>query len=150
MEPAARIEAYFLACSEGSAEEIANHFTDDAVIYDTNIRPMETSEVIGRSWVKVRERWQGARWTVDTVVSGVAAGSGVAASSGNRVAAIEWSMTGTDPDRNQSFAFRGSEHYRFADADRDNGLIAEIRQYWTFDPDKLDTALQGYPYPVQP
>jgi hypothetical protein len=52
-------------------------------------------------------------------------------------------MRGRDPRQGgRPFAFRGSEHYRFRDS-----LIAEIRQYWTFDPERLDTGLRGYPYP---
>lgn len=131
MEHRARIEAYFDACGEGSAADIASHFTPEAIIFDTNIRPMRTAEAIGRSWVKVRERWQGARWLVDSLVSEADA------------AAIEWSMTGTNPEDQRSFVFRGSEHYRF---ETDANLIAEIRQYWTFDPVRLDSGLQEYDY----
>jgi ketosteroid isomerase-like protein len=127
MLPAERIRAYFAACGEGAAGEIAAHFTDDAVIYDTNVRPMIGSEAIGRSWVTVRERWQGAVWTVDSVVSE------------GEAAAIEWSMSGTNPADGRRFVFRGSEHYAFR-----HTLIAEIRQYWTFDPHTLDTGLIGY------
>jgi ketosteroid isomerase-like protein len=65
MLPAERITAYFAACSEESPAGIARHFTDDAVVYDTNVRPMIGSEAIGAAWVKVRERWQGAVWTFD-------------------------------------------------------------------------------------
>lgn len=125
-----RITAYFDACGAAPADEIARHFTADAVIYDTNIRPMVGAGDIGATWVTVRERWGGARWTVDSIVSD------------GDAAAIEWSMTGTDPASGRSFTFRGSEHYRFAGADN---LIDEIRQYWTFDPDRLDTALREYP-----
>jgi hypothetical protein len=124
-----RITAYFLACSEGSAAEIASHFTPDAVIYDTNVEPLVSSDRIGAAWVKVRERWGGARWTVDSAVSDGAA------------AAIEWSMTGVNPVDGRSFVFRGSEHYSFA---TDANLISEIRQYWTFDRVALDTGLIGF------
>lgn len=117
MSTRARIEEYFAACSEGSAAEIAAHFTPDAVVFDTNIRPMRGADDIGTSWVKVRERWGGAVWSVDSFVGDA------------DTAAIEWSMTGTDPASQRSFTFRGSEHYRFVD-----GLIDEIRQYWVFDP----------------
>ncbi|MDH3680671.1 MAG: nuclear transport factor 2 family protein [Acidimicrobiia bacterium] len=134
MEPAERIEGYFAACSDGSEADIAAHFTDDAVIFDSNIRPVRGSAAIGAMWVKVRRRWQGARWTVDSFVGD---GDG---------AAIEWSMTGTDPDGDRPFVFRGSEHYSFETAGEDELLIAEIRQYWTFDLDKLDTGLVDYPY----
>ncbi len=126
-----RITAYFEACGEGSPDDIASHFTSDAVIYDTNIRPMRGADDIGATWVQVRKRWQGARWTVDTIVSD------------GETAAIEWTMTGTEPASGRAFAFRGSEHYRF---EGDDHRIAEIRQYWTFDPDRLDTGLIDYPY----
>jgi ketosteroid isomerase-like protein len=82
-------------------------------------------------WAAVARRWGGARWSVDTVVQ----------SADGSAAAIEWSMTGTDPRSGRAFTFRGSEHYRL-----DDGLIAEIRQYWTFDRDRLDTGLVDYPY----
>jgi hypothetical protein len=129
VEPRDRIVAYFSACSEGTAVEIAAHFCADAVIWDTNIAPFRGAAEIGRQWVRVRERWQGARWGMDSCV---AAGD---------LAAIEWWMTGTDPGTGQRFTFRGSEHYRFVDS-----LIAEIRQYWTFDPSRLDTGLREYDY----
>ena len=134
MEPNERVEAYFTACGGGTAAEIAEHFTDDAVIYDSNIRPVSGADSIGAMWVKVRERWGGARWYVDSFV-GDAAG-----------AAIEWSMTGTNPDDERPFVFRGSEHYAFVSPTDDDVLIAEIRQYWTFDADRLDTGLVDYAY----
>lgn len=133
MQPADRIKAYFKACGTGTASQIASHFTADAVIYDTNLAPFKTSAEIGATWVKVRDRWQGARWYVDSVVVDGAC------------AAIEWSMTGTNPVDKRSFVFRGSEHYRF---ETDENLIAEIRQYWTFNPAVLDTGLKGYEYPI--
>lgn len=129
MEPLERITAYFSACGEGTADDIAAHFAPRAVVYDTNVRPARGPDDIATMWVKVRERWNGARWTVDSFV-GDADG-----------AAIEWTMTGTDPISSRRFAFRGSEHYAFEDT-----RIAEIRQYWTFDPDTLDTGLVDYPY----
>ncbi|MEL7209656.1 MAG: nuclear transport factor 2 family protein, partial [Actinomycetota bacterium] len=138
MDPAARIEAYFLACGEGSVDDIAAHFTPDAVIYDTNLRPARGADAIGRMWVKVRDRWGGARWSVDSVIEGVG-------SPGASVAAIEWSMTGCDLERDRPFIFRGSEHYRF-----ERTLISEIRQYWTFDPERLDTHLIDYDYTDKP
>ena len=129
LEPLERITTYFKACSTAPAADIASHFTDDAVIYDTNLRPAIGAQAIGSMWAKVRDRWQGAVWTVDSFVGD------------SKGAAIEWSMAGTNPDDGQSFTFRGSEHYRF-----DATLIAEIRQYWSFDPNRLDTGLVDYPY----
>lgn len=129
MTPADRIDTYFTACGEGSAADIALHFTEHAVIFDTNVRPIRGAEQIGEMWVIVRERWGGARWSADSLIGGAA------------TAAIEWSMTGTDPMTQREFTFRGSEHYRFV-----GSLIDEIRQYWTFDPEALETGLIGLNY----
>lgn len=128
MEPSERVTAYFHACTTGTAADIAAHFTPEAVIYDTNVAPVRGADAIGDLWVTVRERWQGAVWTVTSLVAE------------GEAAAIEWQMTGTDPTTRKRFVFRGSEHYRFVDS-----LIDEIRQYWTFDRDHLDTGLVGYP-----
>lgn len=122
-----RIEAYFRACGAGSGSEIASHFTSDAVVYDTNHQPVVGAQAIGRFWVRIREQWNAARWHVDTCLSG------------GDAAAIEWTMTGRSEGRR--FAIRGSEHYAFR-GDR----IAQIRQYWTFDRERLDSALRDYPY----
>ncbi len=131
MHPAERVRAYFEACNRGDPAALAVHFTTDAVIYDTNIAPMRGRDAIAAGWAAIAAKWGGATWSVDSVV---------AAADGS-VAAIEWSMAGTDPRSGQPFVFRGSEHYRF-----DGTLIAEIRQYWTFDRDRLDSGLIGYPY----
>lgn len=131
MRPAARIAAYFEACNTGDAESVATHFTESAVVFDTNVRPARGRAEIGEMWANVAARWGGARWHVDSVVESAAGDT----------AAIEWSMTGVDPRSQRRFVFRGSEHYRF-----DQSLIAEIRQYWTFDRDRLDTGLIGYDY----
>lgn len=130
--PAERIPTYFRACGEGTAADIASHFTHGAVIYDTNVRPIQGALAIGEMWVKVRDRWGGARWSVDSMIAG------------DDAAAIEWSMIGTDPQTGREFTFRGSEHYRFR-----GSLIDEIRQYWTFDPAQLDTGLIGFEHGVE-
>ena len=129
MGPADRIRAYFAACTGGTAEDIAAQFTPDAVIFDTNVGPVRGAATIGTFWAGVREHWQGAAWAVDSVVAE------------GDAAAIEWTMTGRGRE-GRPFAMRGSEHYAFVD-----GRIAEIRQYWTFDRDRLDTGLLDYPYP---
>lgn len=125
---AARIRAYFIACSSGTAADVACHFTEAATIFDTNVPPVHGREAIGRFWVRVREKWGGASWHVDSlIVNGDAA-------------AIEWHMRGCAGGG--EFVVYGSEHYRFAD-----GLIAEIRQYWTYNPRSPGSALLGYAYP---
>lgn len=125
-----KIRAYFRSCNEDSPKAIAAHFTADAVIYDTNHRPVRGADEIGRFWKKVRSQWHGAVWTVDRVVSD------------GETAAIEWHMSGEGDSG--PFVFRGSEHYAF-----DGEHIAEIRQYWTFDPARGDTGLVDYPYPEE-
>lgn len=126
-----RITRYFDHCGTGTPEQIAAHFTPDAVIWDTNHAPVRTAAGIGAFWDRIRRQWEGATWTVDRVVSD------------GETAAIEWTMSGVGPAG--PFRFRGSEHYDF-----DGDLIAEIRQYWTFDRDRLDTGLVDYPYPDLP
>lgn len=128
MDPKTRIEAYFDACNGGDAEAIASHFCDDAVVYDTNHAPVRGAATIGRFWTKIREKWGDAFWHVDACIA-----------SGDS-AAIEWTFSGVHSERGR-FCARGSEHYRMRDT-----RIAEIRQYWTFDPDSPAAALHGFPY----
>ena len=110
-----------------SAETIAAHFTEDATIFDTNHTPVVGRDSIGAFWVRIREQWDGARWTVDSAVEQ------------GDTAAIEWSMHGVADG--EPFVFRGSEHYRFRDT-----LIDEIRQYWTFDAERPGSTLVGFDY----
>jgi ketosteroid isomerase-like protein len=123
----ALVRRYFSACTSGTADEVASHFTDDAVIYDTNHPPVIGAAAIGRFWTRIRSKWRGAEWRVDTYVGD------------DRSGAIEWTMRGTDGDR--PFAVRGSEHYAFVD-----GRIHRIRQYWTFDAAAPGSELIGYDY----
>lgn len=124
------LHRYFERCSSGPPQDIAACFTPEAAVYDTNIAPVRGAEAIGRFWVAVRERWGGARWELDTVL---AYGDD---------AACEWTMHGTTPADGRPFVFRGSDHYGF-----EGELIAEVRQYWTFDPDHPNPGLDGFPYP---
>lgn len=121
------IRSYFDACTSGTPDDIAAHFTEDAVIWDTNHGPVRTAAGIGQFWSKIRAKWDGARWVVDSVVED------------DDVAAIEWSMHGDNSG--DAFVVRGSEHYDFRD-----DLIASIRQYWTFDADDPGSELVDYPY----
>lgn len=137
MSPEDRILAYFDACSTGTTDDIASNFTEHATVFDTNVPPVCGAHRIGVSWVKIRNHWLGAHWEVDSYVGDA------------KTAAIEWSMTGINAPTNVqpdglSFTFRGSEHYRF---EGDENLISEIRQYWVFDPSKLETGLVGFSYP---
>jgi ketosteroid isomerase-like protein len=121
------VQRYFAACSTGTADDIAACFTDSAVVYDLNHRPVRGAEGIGAFYVRVRDQWNGALWEVNSYLEQGGA------------AAIEWTMRGTADG--EDFAMRGSEHYEFA-----AGLIAQIRQYWRFDPSSPSAALRDYPY----
>lgn len=143
----ARITGYFDACTGGDAAAVAGHFTDDAVVYDTNHAPVRGAATIGRFWSRIASKWQGASWHCERLVTD------------GDTAAIEWRMSGTMAaprgavgsagagERSVPFAVRGSEHYDFGPPD-DSGerLIAEIRQYWTFDLDHPSSELVDYPY----
>ena len=122
-----QIRSYFEACSSGSSEAVAMHFTEDAVIYDTNHSPIVNSKAIGKFWSQMHTKWVGATWIVERVIET------------SDSAAIEWVMEGEV--LGQRFQIRGSEHYEFED-----GLIAEIRQYWTFDPESPGGGLIKYAY----
>lgn len=124
------VESYFAACTTGDADAIARHFCDDATIYDLNHDPVEGAATIGDFFVRVRERWLGASWEVNTYV-----GDG-------EVAAIEWTMWGSS--REGPFAVRGSEHYEFR-----GDAIAQIRQYWIFDREGPQRGLRGFAYSSQ-
>lgn len=121
------IRRYFESCNNGDANQIASHFSENATIFDTNHAPVVGALAIGDFWDAIRAQWQGATWVVDSVVAD------------GETAAIEWHMAGATDDG--PFVFRGSEHYTF-----DGNLIAEIRQYWTFDRSRKDTGLRGYSY----
>lgn len=121
------VESYFAACTAGDAAAVAAHFTPEAVVFDLNHPPVRGADAIGAFYAKVRLRWGGAEWLVDTYLDS------------GESAAIEWTMRGTDGER--PFTVRGSEHYAFV-----GGRIDQIRQYWTFDREALDTGLRDYPY----
>lgn len=146
----ARITGYFDACTSGDAAAVASHFTDDAVVYDTNHAPVRGAATIGRFWSRIASKWQGASWHCERLMTD------------GDTAAIEWRMSGTmsaprsgagspaarsDADDGVPFAVRGSEHYDFGPhLDSDDRLIAEIRQYWTFDLEHPSSELVDYPY----
>lgn len=126
-----RVHEYFERCSTGTPDELASLFTEEAVVYDTNVRPVRGAQEIAAWWMKIRDRWEGARWVVDTSVE-----------EGDAVA-VEWTMTGrADGD---PFTVRGSDHYTFR-----GDAIAEVRQYWSFDPEHPGSQLIGFPYADDP
>ena len=123
------VDRYFAACSSGDADAVTACFHDDAVVYDTNHPPVRGAAAIGEFYAKARSRWEGAVWRVDTFVDGP------------EHCASEWSMEAPSA----AAVLRGSEHYEIRD-----GLIAEIRQYWTFRRESPATGLQGFDYEADP
>ena len=123
------VRAYNAACSRDVVGDITAFFTTDAVIYDLNHPPVVGREAIGAFWAKVRARWGGATWDTDHVVSD------------GRTVVAEWTMHGVSGERR--FAFHGVDVFVFA-----GPLIAEIRQYWRFDAERLASGLVGYEYPL--
>lgn len=119
--------AYFAACTRGDAGAIATTLYEDAIVYDTNHRPVRGAAEIGRFYAKVQEQWNGAVWHVDTFVGDETS------------AASEWTML--VQHKGDAMAIRGSEHYEFR-----NGKIREIRQYWTYNPECIKVGLRDYPY----
>jgi len=118
---------YFAACSRGDTAGITASFCDDAVVYDTNHRPVSGAAEIGRFYTKVRQDLECASWHVDTFLGD------------EDHAATEWTML--DRRAGGPVAVRGSEHYEFRD-----GRISQIRQYWRHDPDRPGSGLRDYPY----
>ena len=103
---------------------MASRFTEDAVIYDTNHAPIISAENMGNFWVPF-------------TLNGPAIGGGT--HRGRRdLAAIEWRMDGEH--QGNKFEVRGS------DTIGSRSLIAEIRQYWTFDASSPGSGLIDYPY----
>ena len=118
---------YFAACSRGDTEAVIASFVDDAVVYDTNHRPVRGAVEIGRFFARVYADKKGATWHVDTFL-----GDGAHAAS-------EWTMV--DRSGEEPVAVRGSEHYEFRD-----GRISQVRQYWRSDPARPGAGLRDYPY----
>ena len=125
-----RIEGYFAACNSGVAEDVARHFVEHARIYDLNVPVLEGRDTIARFWAETVSKWQGARWTIDSLVED------------DRAVAMEWSMTGTA--NGQPFTVSGSDHYAF-----EGDLIREVRQYWIFDRANPNRRLLDFPYDTE-
>jgi hypothetical protein len=125
------VERYFQACTHEPAEQIAAFFCAHASVYDNNHKPVQGAQTIGTFYVKMRERWQGASWHIDTFIEA------------DDAAASEWTMRAYQNGAKQ--LVRGSEHYEF-----EHGLIRQIRQYWRFDRKALATGLVDYPYTKDP
>jgi hypothetical protein len=111
----ARIRAYFDACNQGDAAEIASHFVPQGTHYfppGMYEGPFRGGATIGRRWREAVERF-GSIWTVDNVI----------VDAPRHVAVIEWTHFKTKVGT----VLRGDEWYEF---DAASGRIREIRAYY--------------------
>jgi len=90
------VRSYYEALNTGDPEQVAPHFTEDAVHYYTRLGPDEGAEAIA-----ARNREQvarlGGQWQV---ANGIEEGD---------QACIEWSMTWRDPETGEQRLDRGAE-----------------------------------------
>ena len=106
------VRSYYAALNTGDPDQVAPHFTEDAVHYYTRLGPDEGAQAIA---ARNREQVQnlGGQWQV---ANGIEEGD---------QACIEWSMTWRDPDSGEERLDRGAEWFLFRD-----GKIAEVRAYF--------------------
>jgi len=106
------VRSYYAALNSGDPEQVAPHFTADAVHYYTRLGPDEGAQAIAsRNQEQVQSL--GGQWQV---ANGIEEGD---------QACIEWSMTWRDPETGEQRLDRGAEWFLFRD-----GKIAEVRAYF--------------------
>ena len=107
-----RVRAYYDALNTGEPDQVASHFTEDAVHYYTRLGPDQGARAIAeRNRMQVADL--GGRWSVE---NGIEQGD---------QACIEWTMTWRDPETGERRLDRGAEWFLFRD-----GKIAEVRAYF--------------------
>ena len=106
------IRSYYASLNTGDPDEVARHFTDDAVHYYTRLGPHEGARTIGEH----------TKWAVENLDGQWHLYNGI--EEGDQ-AVIEWAMTWRDPGSGERRLDRGTEWFLFRD-----GLIAEVRAYF--------------------
>jgi len=107
-----RVRAYYDALNTGEPDQVASHFTEDAVHYYTRLGPDQGARAIAeRNRMQVADL--GGRWSVE---NGIEQGD---------QACIEWTMTWREPETGERRLDRGAEWFLFRD-----GKIAEVRAYF--------------------
>jgi hypothetical protein len=120
------VRSYYAALNTGNADEIAAHFTEDAVHYYTRLGPHEGGRAIAEHAASAVANIEG-RWFLE---GGIEQGD---------EAAIEWTMTWRDPRSGERRLDRGTEWFRFRD-----GLICEVRAYHHGGPKNPQGELLGF------
>jgi ketosteroid isomerase-like protein len=105
------IRSYYEALNTGDPDEVARHFTDDAVHYYTRLGPHEGARTIGEYTKLAVDQLQG-QWYIEHGIEQ------------DDEAVIEWTMTWRDPKSGERRLDRGTEWFRMRD-----GKIAEVRAY---------------------
>jgi ketosteroid isomerase-like protein len=123
MKPVDRVRAYYEALRGGDADDVAQHFSDDAVHYYTRREPHRGREIADHAALAVQHL--NAIWRLENVVGD------------DEQVVIEWTMEFDHPqDPSRRMLDRGTEWFHF-DAD---GLICEVRAYY----DGRGGDLQGF------
>jgi ketosteroid isomerase-like protein len=112
MTPAERVRAYYEDLNSGDADQVARHFTDDAVHYYTRREPHVGARAIADNAVLAVTRLN-AVWTCEHLIE-----------SADEVA-IEWTMAFDHPRTGERLLDRGAEFLAIRD-----GLISEVRAYY--------------------
>jgi ketosteroid isomerase-like protein len=121
------VRSYYRALNTGDVDEIASHFTDDAVHYYTRLGPHQ-----GRAIA------ENARWAIDNIDGQWWFEHGLG---GDGEAVIEWTMTWRDPKSGDRRLNRGTEWFGFRD-----GKIAEVRAYHHGDEKNPQGDLLGFDF----
>jgi ketosteroid isomerase-like protein len=107
------VRSYYASLNTGDVDEVARHFTDDAVHYYTRREPHVGAKAIAENAV-AGVRYLNARWTLEHAVEG------------EDEVAIEWSMAFDHPrDPSRRLLDRGAEFLAFRDE-----RICEVRAYY--------------------
>ena len=120
------IRSYYDALNRGDPDEVASHFTDDAVHYYTRLGPHQGARTIGEH-TKLGVDHLAANWVLE---HGIEQGD---------EAVIEWTMTWTDLKSGERRLDRGTEWFLLRD-----GKIAEVRAYHHSGPKNRSGDLLGF------
>ncbi len=120
------VRSYYAVLNTGDADEIAAHFTEDAVHYYTRLGPHRGAREIAAHAAWAVEHIEG-RWSIE---NGIEDGD---------QACIERTMTWRDPSSGDARLDRGTEWFSFRD-----GKIAEVRAYHHSGPKNRSGDLLGF------
>ena len=123
------IRKYYVGCSTGNIELIKSTFAPDVTHYFPNAAPISGADTLANHWAGFNTKDRKAVWTVDHFMGA------------ENEAVIEWTMISTFLNEQRKEILRGAEWYQFH-----GGKIAEIRAYFLWTPEQMESELVGYPY----